>query len=185
MGSRGDVLLEFDWSVGEVMAALKRLGLDKNTIVILSSDNGPVVDDGYKDNAVELLGEHKPAGVYRGGKYSNYEAGTRVPCLVRWKSHIVPGVSDNLMSQLDWFSSFADMLKVTVPVNVAPDSENHLDAWLDVAGKGRSFVVTQNDRIIWVLQMESGSIFLPVMVLPLINRRIRNLLTARRISSTV
>lgn len=143
-GPRGDALLSFDWGVGEIMSTLQRLGLDENTIVILSSDNGPVVDDGYKDNAVELLGEHKPAGIYRGGKYSNYEAGTRVPCLVRWKSHIAPGVSNNLMSQLDWFSSFADMLKVSVPVNAAPDSENHLDAWLNVAGKGRSFVVTQN-----------------------------------------
>lgn len=81
MGPRGDCLLEFDWSVGEVLNALERLGLDKNTLVIISSDNGPVVDDGYKDQAVELLGDHKPGGKYRGGKYSIYEAGTRVPCI--------------------------------------------------------------------------------------------------------
>ena len=55
------------------MEALKRLGMDENTIVILSSDNGAVIDDGYKDQAVELLGEHKATGVYRGGKYSIYE----------------------------------------------------------------------------------------------------------------
>ena len=68
MGPRGDCLLEFDWSVGEILNTLERLGLDKNTLVILSSDNGPVVDDGYKDQAVELLGDHTPGGIYRGGK---------------------------------------------------------------------------------------------------------------------
>ena len=52
MGPRGDVLLQFDWSVGEILSALKKNGLDKNTIIILSSDNGPVVDDGYKDTAL-------------------------------------------------------------------------------------------------------------------------------------
>lgn len=67
------------------MKTLERLGIDENTIVVLSSDNGPVIDDGYKDQAVELLGDHKPAGDLRGGKYSNYEAGTRVPCILRWK----------------------------------------------------------------------------------------------------
>ena len=109
MGSRGDVLLEFDWSVGEVMAALKRLGLDKNTIVILSSDNGPVVDDGYKDQAVELLGEHKPWGPFRGGKYSSYEAGSRVPCILRWEGVVKPAVSDALVCQIDWMASFASL----------------------------------------------------------------------------
>ena len=66
MGPRGDVLLQFDWSVGEILSALKKNGLDKNTIIILSSDNGPVVDDGYKDQAVELLGEHKPGRAFQG-----------------------------------------------------------------------------------------------------------------------
>jgi len=76
MGPRGDAILEFDWSVGEVLKTLKRLGIEKNTIIIVTSDNGPVVDDGYKDQAVELLGAHKPAGKYRGGKYSSFEGGT-------------------------------------------------------------------------------------------------------------
>ena len=144
MGARGDALLSFDWTVGEVMKTLKRLNLDENTIVILSSDNGSVVDDGYKDQAVELLGNHKPTGVYRGGKYSSYEGGTRVPCIIRWKGKVQPGVSDALMSQIDWFASFASMCKVNVPEGAAPDSKNHLDAWLDANKKGRDFVVTQN-----------------------------------------
>ncbi len=144
MGSRGDVLLEFDWSVGEVMAALKRLGLDKNTIVILSSDNGPVVDDGYKDQAVELLGEHKPWGPFRGGKYSSYEAGSRVPCILRWEGVVKPAVSDALVCQIDWMASFASLLDVKLPEGAAPDSENHLSDWLGKTKKGRNYLVEQN-----------------------------------------
>lgn len=107
MGPRGDCLLEFDWSVGEILNALERLGLDKNTLVILSSDNGPVVDDGYKDQAVELLGDHTPGGIYRGGKYSSFEAGTRIPCIWSWQGVIRPGtVSDALLCQIDWFGYF-------------------------------------------------------------------------------
>ena len=87
-GVRGDVIVQFDWSVGEILKTLERLGLDENTIIILSSDNGPVVDDGYKDGAIETLADHKPWGEFRGGKYSSYEAGTRVPCLLRWKGTV-------------------------------------------------------------------------------------------------
>jgi len=83
LGPRGDAILEFDWQVGEVLKTLDRLGLTNNTLVLLSSDNGPVVDDGYQDEAVEKLNGHKPAGALRGGKYSAFEAGTRVPLLVR------------------------------------------------------------------------------------------------------
>ena len=144
MGPRGDALLQFDWSVGEVMAALKRLGLDENTIVILSSDNGPVVDDGYRDQAVELLGNHKPGGPFRGGKYSLYEAGTRVPCILRWTGHVQPAVSDALVCQLDWMASLASLLGVSMPAGAAPDSENWLDAWLGKDRQGRSSLVEQN-----------------------------------------
>ena len=144
MGPRGDVLLQFDWSVGEVMAALKRLGLDQNTIVILSSDNGPVVDDGYQDQAVELLGDHKPGGPFRGGKYSLYEAGTRVPCILRWAGHVQPAVSDALVCQLDWMTSLASLLGVSIPAGAAPDSENYLDAWLGKDTQGRPCLVEQN-----------------------------------------
>lgn len=144
LGPRGDALLSFDWTVGEVMKTLKRLNLDENTIVILSSDNGAVIDDGYKDKAVELLGTHKATGKYRGGKYSSYEGGTRVPCIFRWKGKVQPGVSDKLMSQLDWFASFADMCGVQIPVGAAPDSENHFLSWCDATAKGRMFFVGQN-----------------------------------------
>ena len=82
--------------------------------------------------------------MYRGGKYSIFEGGTRVPCLLRWKGTVVPGVSDQLMSQVDWFASFATMLGVQVPQDGAPDSKSYLDSWLCATEKGRDFVVQQN-----------------------------------------
>lgn len=144
MGTRGDALLSFDWCVGEVMKTLKRLRLDKNTIIVLSSDNGPVVDDGYKDRAVELLGNHRPWGHLRGGKYSSYEAGSRVPCILRWKGSIKPAVSDAMVSQIDWMSSFAQLLGITLPDGAGPDSKKQLDAWLGKDKIGRDYVIEQN-----------------------------------------
>jgi arylsulfatase A-like enzyme len=144
MGPRGDCLLEFDWSVGEILNTLEELGLDKNTLVIISSDNGPVVDDGYKDQAVELLGDHKPGGEYRGGKYSIYEAGTRVPCIWRWPGQIKPGVSDALLCQIDWFATFAQMLNQSLPEGAAPDSRPMKAAWMGKEKKGRDYLVLQN-----------------------------------------
>lgn len=144
MGARGDALLSFDWSVGRVMEALKRLGMDNNTLVILSSDNGAVIDDGYKDQAVELLGGHKATGDFRGGKYSSYEGGTRIPCIVRWNKQIQAGISNSIVSQVDWFASLASLLEVSVPKGAAPDSENHLQSLLDAKEEGRLFHVGQN-----------------------------------------
>lgn len=144
MGPRGDAIIEFDWSVGEVMKTLKRLGLEKNTIIILSSDNGPVVDDGYKDQAVELLGNHRPSGEFRGGKYSSFEGGTRVPAILSWPEKVTPGISDQLLCQVDMLANFAELLKVKLPSGAAPDSENHLNAWLNKGGKGREVLVLQN-----------------------------------------
>lgn len=144
MGPRGDVILQFDWSVGQVLDALDRLGLTENTIVILSSDNGPVVDDGYKDQAVELLGNHKPAGPFRGGKYSAFEGGTRVPCLLRWPNKVKPKVSDALVCHLDWYRSFAKLLNIELPEKVAKDSQNYLNTWLGKSDKSREYLVLQN-----------------------------------------
>ena len=87
MGLRGEAILQFDYTVGQITAALRRLGLAENTLIVLTSDNGPVLDDGYRDQAVELCGEHRPSGPFRGGKYSTYEAGTTVPFIVSWPGH--------------------------------------------------------------------------------------------------
>lgn len=141
MGPRGDAIVQFDWSVGEVMKALERSGIASNTIVILSSDNGPVLDDGYSDGAVKQLGDHKPAGPYKGHKYSLYEAGTRVPFIVNWPGRIKPGTSDALVSQMDLLASFAAMLEVKLPAGEKFDSENVLPALLGDSPKGRAMLV--------------------------------------------
>ena len=102
MGPRGDAILEMDWSVGQITKKLEDLGLSENTLVIFTSDNGPVVDDGYQDQAKELLGSHKPAGPLRGGKYSAFDGGTRVPFIVYWPGKVKPGKSDAMVSQVDF-----------------------------------------------------------------------------------
>jgi len=143
MGPRGDAIVEFDWSVGEVLKALDANGLAENTLVILTSDNGPVVDDGYRDEAAEKLGDHKPAGLYRGGKYSKFEGGTRVPLIVRWPGRVKPGTSKALISQVDFLASLADLAGVPVRASATLDSRNHLPALLGEDPVGRETLIEQ------------------------------------------
>ncbi|MDO5570378.1 MAG: arylsulfatase [Bacteroidales bacterium] len=141
MGVRGDALLEFDWTVGKVLETLDRLNLTENTIIILTSDNGPVVDDGYQDLAVELLGKHRPWGEFRGGKYSNFEAGTRIPFIVSWKGVTKGTVSNALVAQIDFMGSMAAMLGKELPNSTCIDTQNQLKSWLGKDKKGRDYVV--------------------------------------------
>lgn len=141
MGPRGDAIVQFDWSVGEILDTLDRLNLARNTIVILTSDNGPVIDDGYKDDAVEKLGNHKPSGPFRGGKYSKFEAGTRVPWIVRWPGRVKPGRSDALISQVDLPASFASFTGQTLDRQQATDSTDVMPALLGRTKNGRDHIV--------------------------------------------
>lgn len=141
LGPRGDVIEQLDWCVGQVLAALDRLKLAENTLVIFSSDNGPVLDDGYADDAVEKLGAHQPAGPLRGGKYSIYEGGTRVPFLVRWPARIRPGVSAALVSQLDFLASLAELTGQKLTAEAAPDSINTLPALVGESRQGREQLI--------------------------------------------
>ncbi len=142
-GVRCDALVELDWSVGEITKTLARLGLTNDTIVIVSSDNGPVVDDGYADGAVADLAGHTPSGPWRGGKYSPFEGGTRVPFIVSWPGTIAPGVSDALVSQVDLLASFAAMLGVELPAGAGPDSVDVHAALLGKSPRGRAHHVAQ------------------------------------------
>ncbi len=151
MGLRGDAILEFDWQVAELMKALDRLQLAEKTLVVLCSDNGPVLDDGYKDGAKELLGNHQPSGPYRGGKYSVYEGGTRTPFITRWKGRIKPAVADAMVCTIDLAASLASLVGEKLPENAFLDSENVLGALLgDPDAKGRKTLLQQDN---------SGSIF--------------------------
>lgn len=135
LGPRGDVILEADWEVGQVLDELERLNLTENTIVIFSSDNGPVLDDGYKDDAVIKIGKHTPSGGLRGGKYSLFDAGTRVPFMMKWPARIVPGTtSDALVCQMDFLASFAALTGQEINPS---DSEDILDALLGTSDTGR------------------------------------------------
>ncbi len=142
-GVRGDVIVEFDWCVGDVLATLERLHLTTNTMVILTSDNGPVVDDGYQDGAVQDLNGHRPAGPLRGGKYSGFEGGTRVPLIFRWPQRVKPGVTDVLVSHVDFVRSFASLTGQKLDANAGPDSRDVLTAFLGESKKGRTQLVEQ------------------------------------------
>lgn len=142
LGPRGDVILQLDWTVGKVVKALDSLGLSDNTLIIFSSDNGPVLDDGYADFANEMLNGHQPAGIYRGGKYSAYDAGTRVPFIAYWPGKIKPGVSQAMLSQIDLYHSFAKMNNQKLAADDAPDSFNMLNVLLGKdTKKGRPYIV--------------------------------------------
>lgn len=143
LGPRGDVIVQFDWSAGEILATLDRLKLAQRTLVIITSDNGPVVDDGYKDEAVEKLDGHRPAGPLRGGKYSAFEGGTRVPFVARWPDRIRPGVSDALICQIDFLASFASLTGQALAEGEGPDSLNLLPVLLGESRTGRNELVEQ------------------------------------------
>jgi arylsulfatase A-like enzyme len=141
MGPRGDAIVEFDWSVGEVLRSLDENGLAESTLVILTSDNGPVVDDGYRDDAVLKLSGHKPAGPFRGGKYSKFEGGTRVPFMVRWPVKVKPGTAKALVSQVDFLASLAALAGSPDPIPANIDSRNHLPALLGEDPVGRETLI--------------------------------------------
>lgn len=141
MGYRGDAILQFDWSVGEVVRALKEAGVYDNTLIIITSDNGPVVDDGYQDEAVEKLKNHKPWGPFRGGKYSTFEAGTRVPFIVHWTGNVCPGVSNALVSQIDMLGTLAELAGIDLAEAGQFDTQKHLPAWLGNDPKGRDYII--------------------------------------------
>lgn len=144
LGPRGDVIAEMDWCIGELVAHLEKEGLLNDTIIIFSSDNGPVLDDGYLDDSQRFnkMLMHKPAGPLRGGKYSKFEGGTRIPLIVSWESHINPQVSSALVSQVDFMASFASMLNIKLE-DWAPDSLDIINAFLGKSHIGRSEILAE------------------------------------------
>lgn len=140
LGPRGDVIVEADWCIGEFIKTLEDEGILENTLIVLSSDNGPVLNDGYYDEAVERIGDHKPAGPLRGGKYSLYEAGTRVPFITYWKGKVGHKKSDALISHLDLLASFA---KLTGTEENSTDSQELLDVLLGKSDEGRESLVLE------------------------------------------
>ncbi len=143
-GPRGDMMVQLDWTVGALVEALEERNLLHNTIIIFTSDNGPVLDDGYADYAAEMLGDHNPFAHFRGGKYSALEAGTRVPMIVHWPAKIAAGkVSEALFSHLDFLASFAGFLGQEFDREQAMDSQDHWETLIGMKETGRQSLVQQ------------------------------------------
>jgi len=149
LGFRGDAMVQFDWATGEIMKSLEEHGLTENTIVIFSSDNGPVYDDGYKDGTIvptstrEVDQGHDGSGIWRGGKYQIYEGGTRVPLIIRWPAKIKPGTSSAMVNQIDFVASFASLLDIELADHEAKDSRNMLPALLGEDEKGLPYMIQE------------------------------------------
>ena len=153
MGPRGDAILQMDWMTGQIVDELKKQGLYDNTLIVFSSDNGPVMDDGYNDQAEELRGDHDPSGGFKGGKYSAYEAGTRVPMIVTYPNGMVhKGESDALISHIDFYQSFSALIDAEVADDEAIDSVDVLPALLDNRVSARTEMLEES----FTLALRSG-----------------------------
>lgn len=111
-GLFGDVMMEIDWSVGEIMKALEKNGLDENTLVIFTSDNGPWLNFGNHAGST---------GGLREGKGNSFEGGQREPCLMRWPGHIAAGTICNRLA------STIDLLPTIAAITDAPLPEKKID----------------------------------------------------------
>lgn len=142
MGLRGDAISSFDWTLGEVLKALEDAGVADNTLLIITSDNGPVLDDGYADEAFERLNGHTPTAGRRGDKYSNYEGGTSVPFIVRWPKRVKPQAEENntLLSLIDLFGSMSALIGAELPAGAAHDSGDMLAQILGESNENRPWV---------------------------------------------
>jgi len=169
MGARGDVIMQADWYVGQIMKTLEEEGIAENTLVLFSSDNGPVLNDGYEDDADVLWEGKNPTAGLRGGKYSLFEAGTRVPFILYWKGKIAPKVSDALVCQMDLMSSIAKLIGSEVR---GEDSQDILDAFLGQSDQGRDHLVLEaTSRTAF---RKGDWVLIPPYKGPAINKKVNN-----------
>lgn len=117
LGPRGDVIAEADWCVGQIVDHLDSLEVLDNTLIIFTSDNGAVLQDGYQDEAIELAHQqgYDPNDGLRGGKYSLFDGGTHIPFIAYWEGHIKPSVSKACFCQMDLYATLADVLGGSSP----------------------------------------------------------------------
>ena len=118
-GGYGDFMVQTDWVVGEVLKALKEKGLEKNTIVIFSSDNGT---ESYAWERAEKYG-HFSMGNFRGLKRDVWEGGHHIPFIIKWPEEIESNsISNEVISQVDIMATIANITGIELPKNAAPDS---------------------------------------------------------------
>ena len=132
-GVRGDMVWLVDQCVGRVLAALEKHGLSKNTLLIVTSDNGPLIGSvkiGEREGTAQISNGHQSAGNLRGYKGRPFEGGHRVPFIVRWPGRIAKGVvNDDIFCHVDLMASTAALIGATLPKGVGEDSENLLPAF--------------------------------------------------------
>jgi arylsulfatase A-like enzyme len=142
-GLRGDAIEEADWIVGQITSTLSSLGLTDETLVIVTSDNGPVYDDGYDDGSIEDANGHDANGPLRGGKYQSFEGGTRVPFIVKGPGVAAGTTSDAIISQVDLLASLSALVEAPLPAEAGPDSKALPDVLLGRRTEGRTHLVEQ------------------------------------------
>jgi len=122
-GGYGDFMVQTDWVAGQVLKALKEKGLEDNTIIIFSADNGT---EAYAWNRAETYG-HFSMGNFRGLKRDVWEGGHHVPFIIKWPDQIEAGsTSSELISQIDIMATLASIIGIDLPENAAPDSYNFM-----------------------------------------------------------
>lgn len=143
-GPHGDFIHQLDWTVGQLMGTLDKLGLADHTIVIFTSDNGPEAT-----TVIEMRKSHEHDGArpWRGVKRDAWEGGHRVPFLVRWPEKIRSGTSDQLTSLTDLMATLASVTGATLPDHAAEDSYDMLPAWTgEASGRIRPHLLMQAFR---------------------------------------
>lgn len=126
-GLYGDVIMELDWGVGEILKKVKELGLDDNTIIAFSSDNGPWLSEGPNGGCALPL--------YR-GKGTTWDGGQRVPMIIRWKGYVKPGQTENRVACMaDWFPTFATLTGGKIPNDRVIDGYNILPVLNGTGGR--------------------------------------------------
>ena len=155
MGIRGDVTVQMDDCLGRLRAALNENGYE-DCLFIFSSDNGPVINDGYFDGSIRDCKGHNPvapmsAGKWRdgkltGGKYGIMEGSTRVPFIVCWPGHTPQGTeSPALMSQVDLARTITELVGANIPASALPDSRNLLPALLGQDTVGAPYIIESDN----------------------------------------
>lgn len=124
IGRYGDSIEELDWSVGEILKTLQSLEIDKNTLVVFTSDNGPWLNEGDQSGTARPL---------RGGKFSTWEGGIRVPCIMRWPGKIPSGIeSSEVVSIMDIYPTFMKQIVAKMPTDRVIDGK---DIWPLMSGQ--------------------------------------------------
>lgn len=146
-GIYGDVIEEFDYCVAEIVKSLKSNGIYDNTLIIISSDNGPMIKEGYDDGALENINGHDPFGNLRGEKYSLHEGGTRVPFICSWPQGIrSPFKQEQSFSYIDMLATFAGLLDIPINEKACNDSKNGADLFHNPnAPLYREYIMIQNN----------------------------------------